>query len=206
MGTLSSLPGVPDDTFKGVAARWLAHPPTFKGSVVTLASIASFMKTLLMSDPFGFGDRLPYVDLKAPSDGKAIAITQRQLAFIVANSLMGNKVNGTAEGLSAALKRCSEAGKDTFLLSLLSLLAVNSVELSNGGTQLRDGTMLIGATPTAANTRWEQRLGNTTLTPPVVCGEGSARFGAPCNVPDFMSGGTPFQALTDIAGEPHDTC
>ena len=35
--------------------------------------------------------------------------------------------------LSAALGRCSKAGKDTFLLSLLSLLAVNSVELGGGG-------------------------------------------------------------------------
>jgi len=135
VGTLSTLPGVPDGTFKGVASRWLAHPPAFKGSAVTLADIATFMQKLLASDPFGTGDRLPYVDLKAPSDNKVVAISQRQLAFIVANSLMGNTVNGTAapEGLSAALGRCSKAGKDTFLLSLLSLLAVNSVELGGGG-------------------------------------------------------------------------
>ena len=127
---------MPDGTFKGVASRWLAHPPAFKGSAVTLADIASFMQKLLASDPFGTGDRLPYVDLKAPSDNKVVAISQRQLAFIVANSLMGNTVNGTAapEGLSAALGRCSKAGKDTFLLSLLSLLAVNSVELGGGGS------------------------------------------------------------------------
>lgn len=199
VGTLSSLPGVPDSTFKAVASRWLAHPPAFKGKVITLSKIAGFMEELLASDPFGMGDRLPYVDLKAPSDNKVVAISQRQLAFIVANSLMGNTVNGTAEGLSAALKRCSQAGKSTFLLSLLSLLAVNSVELSGDGV-LHDGTMLIGATPTSAPVSWKQSLSNTTLEPPVICGKGSSGLGAPCNVSDFMAGGTPFQALTDIAG------
>ena len=83
--------------------------------------------------------------------------------------------------------------------------------------------MLIGATPTSTPLPWKQSLSNTTLKPPVVCGKGGlgvsastsetpvslgcvltpialAGWQAPCDASDFMAGGTPFQALTDIAG------
>eukprot|EP01048_Picozoa_sp_COSAG05_P031655 COSAG05_NODE_11679_length_502_cov_1.148883_1_plen_78_part_00 len=62
--------------------------------------MAAFMQKLLVSNPFGTSDKAPYVDFKAPSQSKVVAITQRQLAFVVANALMGNSLAGTADGLT----------------------------------------------------------------------------------------------------------
>ena len=205
VGSLSTLPGVPDTAFKRVAAAWTASPPEFRGTPIALSEIGSFMEQLLSSDPFGMGDTCPYVDFKAPSQSKVVAVTQRQLAFVVANVLMGNKLNTTAatDGLSAAVARCSSRSPTTFLLSLLSLLAILSVELSRGGgsTALLDGTMLVAATPGVPNDAWKINLTTSTLKPPRVSVGGMAGSGsANSTLSDFMAGGTPFQALTDIAG------
>ena len=45
---------------------------------------------------------MPYVNFYPGSPGQAVAITQRQLAFIVVNTLMGNTVRG-GTGLHKAL-------------------------------------------------------------------------------------------------------
>jgi hypothetical protein len=160
VGSLSSLPGVPDAAYKPLAARWESTPPLFRGKSISLAQIGKFMQQVLLSDPFGLpGKKVPYVDFKAPSQSKVVGITQRQLAFIVTNSLMGNSLQGTADGLSAALKRCSVQDHHSILLSLLSLLAVLSDELSSGGGAevISNGTMLIAATPAMPSDAWKVR-------------------------------------------------
>merc|ERR1712190_522891 len=59
--------------------------------------------------------------------------------------------------------------------------------------------MLVAVTPKGVDMQsWRQKLNQHRLTPPTLClrqGQGTE-----CGLADFMSGGTPFQALTDIAG------
>jgi len=56
------------------------------------------------------------------------------------------------------------------------------------------GTSLVAATPRAKDESWRDRLLNSTMVAPRLCLPG----GEPCE--DFLSGGTTFQAVTDIAG------
>jgi len=190
----SRIPGIPQEAYQPVADHWSQSPPFFHGSPVMLPEIAEFVRALLGSDPFGTGDQVPFVDLRPPGEGKVVAITQRQLAFLVANAFMGNNIP-TGDGLSALLRRCSAKGKSGFLYALLSLLAVLSKELGPG----EQGRMLVAATPRAGDEGWRQRLTSTSLRRPTVCVR-QASGGLDCGLADFMGGGTPYQALTDIAG------
>jgi hypothetical protein len=159
------------------------------------------MRQLLASDPFGTRDMVPWMDFGGHGEGKVAVVTQRQLAFLVANVLMGNSISTEkGDGLSAALQRCSAKTPvpSSFIFSLLSLLAVLSQELAPG----QQGASLVAASPKALDkTRWKNVLKNNSLSnlaAPTLCVDG---FGAqPCGIADFMSGGTPFQAMTDIAG------
>jgi len=169
---------------------------------VKLTDVAGFMKELLSSDPFKTGAKVPYVDFSKRADGASIVITQRQLAFIVSNVLMGNKLKSAAlgeNGLSVALEKCTPKHKD-ILYSLMSFLAVLSVELADGG----DGTLLILTVPKNINGKasgsigWKDRFSNIVKSPNVCDKIGDKSSG--CNPDDFMTGGTNFQALTDIAG------
>mmetsp|Transcript_56090 Transcript_56090/g.175811 ORF Transcript_56090/g.175811 Transcript_56090/m.175811 type:complete len:684 (-) Transcript_56090:29-2080(-) len=190
----STIPSIQPEAYKPVADRWAQAPPYFRGTPVTLAGIADFVRALLSSDPFGLGDEVPFVDLRPPGEGKVVVISQRQLAFLVANALMGNTVPA-GNGLLALLQRCSAKGTTGFLYSLLSFLAVLSTELGPG----EQGRMLIGATPRAMDDGWRQRLTSSTLQTPTICVQ-QPGGGTDCGLPDFMSGGTSHQALTDIAG------
>lgn len=191
----STIPGIPEEAYRPVADRWAQSPPVFRGSPVLLAEVAEFVRALLASDPFGTGDSVPFVDFRPPGEGKVAAISQRQLAFLVANAFMGNTIPAS-DGLSVLLRRCSaKPGASGFLYSLLSFLAVLSKELGPGD----QGRMLVAATPRALDESWRQRLGSSILSPPTVC-EQAPGGGSSCGMADFMSGGTPFQALTDIAG------
>lgn len=106
VGNLDWMPGVNADAFAQLAAAWRERPPLLpSGRPATLPSIAKFLRDLLRSDPFGTGDEVPYVDLHQPT-GKVVAITQKQLAFLVANVLMGNDLPDS-NGLTAALRRCT---------------------------------------------------------------------------------------------------
>ena len=64
-------------------------------------------------------------------------LNQRQLAFVVINSLMGNELIGLETGLDAAIKRCNthsdvKSGLPPDMLhSLLAFLAILSKELKN---------------------------------------------------------------------------
>mmetsp|Transcript_2690 Transcript_2690/g.9023 ORF Transcript_2690/g.9023 Transcript_2690/m.9023 type:complete len:394 (+) Transcript_2690:72-1253(+) len=107
---------------------------------------------------------------------------------------MGNTVPA-GDGLSALLRRCSAKGVTGFLYSLLSFLAVLSKELGPG----EQGRMLVAATPRSADESWRQRLTSSVLNAPTVCVQ-QAGGGSDCGLADFMSGGTPHQALADIAG------
>jgi len=144
------------------------------------------------------------VDLSSTGKGgQVVAITQRQLAFLVANVMMGNHIP-MGDGLSAALRRCSGNQRPRGLLfSLLSLLAVLSRELK-GGSQ---GTMLIGTTPrttdrdgTASDAAWRSRLWSQLLRPPTLCAAPGSASSSRCGISDLLAGGTPYQALTDAAG------
>lgn len=108
VGDFSKLPGAHMADHM-VLEHWRAAPPTFRGKPVELSEVARFARELLESDPFGTGDKVPYVDFEGPGENKVVAITQRQLAFLVANSLMGNSIP-PGDGLEAALKRCSARG------------------------------------------------------------------------------------------------
>jgi len=198
----SSLPAIPPSHYGPVAAAWQASPPYFNGKPVTLYEVAQFAKALLLSNPFGLGRMVPRVNL---GDGgvKVVAVTQRQLAFVVANVLMGNSLPA-GDGLSAALLRCSaRPNAKAFIFSLLSFLAVLSQELADGS----QGTFLIAATPQSMSSAWRSRLAKV-LAEPTLCtstaGQSlscqTAGQGLSSGLSDFMSGGTPYQALTDIAG------
>jgi len=189
---LADLPAMPPRSFAKVAGHWRTSPPTFRGRPIGLDTIATFMKQLLVSNPFGTGSRVPYVDFHAkPRNEKVVAITQRQLAFVVANVLMGNNIP-MGNGLTATIKRCGSRGATSFIFSMLSLLAVLSQELQMGG----QGTMLIGATPRDKEDSWKNRLASHIVEAPKLCHQEG--YGQPCK--DFMAGGEPGQALTDIAG------
>lgn len=197
---LLSLGGVPKKAYDPVASHWRQHPPHFRGKPVSLEDIAKFMRQLLYSNPFGTDLDVPYLDFKSPGGGKTVAITQKQLAFLVANALMGNSIQ-RGEGLSAMLKRCSARPNTprAYLRSLLSLLAVLSQELADPQAQ---GTMIVAATPiqgVLGASGWRAGLGNQTLQEPTVCSEVPGQVPT-CSAQDFMEGGNRFQALTDIAG------
>jgi len=142
---------------------------------------------------------VPYLDFRAPGWGKTVAISQRQLAFLVANALMGNSIPA-GDGLSAMIRRCSKRKtQGSNLLSLLSLLAVLSQELTE--PNMAQGSILVAATPQQGppvKPDWRGLLTNRTLELPHVCTQVGQQ--TKCDLEDFMSGGTPFQALTDIAG------
>jgi hypothetical protein len=197
------VPGVPDGGAYGEAFNhWQGSPPLFHGRRVNIWDIAIFAKELLHSNPFGSGNMVPYVDFKGAGDGKVVMITQRQLAFLVVNVLLGNDIPGS-NGLTGALHHCSSnSGPNTGIVrSLLSFLAVLSQELHGG-----QGSMLIAATPRAASSGWKEQLekkANTSLTKVNTCLsgrlEGNSSEGCH-DLKDFMSGGNKNQALTDIAG------
>lgn len=192
----------------------------FKGSPVSLKSVADFMKELLSSDPFKMGDKVPYINFTDPNrDGQAIAISQRQLAFIVANVLMNNTLKSKRpNGLSDALERCATMSwKDkrvtdglAVMLSLFSFLGILSKELAGG----KDGTMLIAARPedlydkTPGSSGWKDRFSNIVKSPNICSKIGDVPSG--CSPDDFMTGGTNFQALADtpagyfLGGDPRD--
>jgi len=198
---LASLPGLPQSAYGPVYAHWKQSPPQFRGAIVRLEDLAMFMSQLLASDPFGTGDMVPWIDFGGNGEGKVAVVTQRQLAFLVANVLMGNSISHEkGDGLSAALKRCSAKNPvpSSFVFSLLSFLAVLSQEL----TPHQQGASLVAATPKALDkTAWKSVWKNSSLpslAAPTLCVDG---FGAKhCGLADFMAGGTPFQAMTDIAG------
>lgn len=185
-----------EDARTSVESQWKQRPPRFKGKQVKLEDIAGFVVELLSTNAFDSGPRIPWIDFTAPGDGKVVAITQRQLAYLVANALMGNTISGK-DGLSAALVRCSakRPAPQGYLFSLLSFLAVLSQELTNGS----QGRTLIAATPGGPSDAWKDKLADTKMSAPSMCA--SEAGGANCGLADFMSGGTEFQAVTDMAGE-----
>jgi len=181
-----------------VEGQWTQNPPQFKGSQIRLEDVADFVGKLLSSNPFGthHNSNVPWVDFNGPEEGKVAAITQRQLAFIVANSLMGNTIPAQ-DGLAAALRRCSskEPAPTGYLYSLLSFLAILRHELSDGS----QGKTLIGATPGAKTDKWKNMLKVHQMSEPTLCTQEAG--GESCGLKDFMAGGTDFQAVTDIAGD-----
>lgn len=107
VGDMHQLLGVNDDAYAKLVAFWNQAPPQLpSGGVATLDDVGDFMRSLLWGDPFGTGDQVPFVDLTAPANGKVVALTQRQFAYIVANVLMGNDIP-EGNGLTAALRRCA---------------------------------------------------------------------------------------------------
>lgn len=145
---LTSLPGAYGPTFSEVAKHWDAYPPRFRGRAVHLSDIAAFMAQLLASDPFGTGDKVPYIGLGIASAEKVIAITQRQLAFIVANVLMNNSLVG-GDGLSAALKKCTFPPTTTTTITTTETTTTVSTRTTNTAstastTRTMTGTDRIG--------------------------------------------------------------
>ena len=154
---LALLPERFRTAFEEAVENWQEESPEVAGAAVTLADVAEFMKGLLRTNPFSSGDagpaanyRQPWVDLAA-GRGAVVAVTQRHLAFVAANVLMGNGLEDSlgeplADGLSAALAGCAARaeGSPGFVYGLLSFLAVLSKELSAPGAH---GSFLVAATP-----------------------------------------------------------
>lgn len=187
---LQGVPGIPPSVFAPVAQHWRSYPPSFQGAPVPLSSIASFVKQLLVSDPFGLGGQVPYVAFHDKGAGQVVAISQKQLAFIVANVIMGNNI-AVGNGLSAAIHRCSARGAKAFVFSLLSLLAVLSQELASGA----EGSTLVAAVPGPKSDSWKTRLESHMVVQTAIHKQLGAAAGG-----DFMAGGVQGQAMTDIAG------
>lgn len=182
-----------------VTGQWSQNPPTFRGNQVKLHDIANFIADVLESDPFHAGDggrRVPWLDFNNVGEGKVVAITQRQLAFIVANAIMGNTIPAQ-DGLSVSLAKCAarDPSATAYLFSLLSLLAVLSQELQGG----EQGSLLIAATPRSVSWDWRGKAESHVMLRPEICEQEAG--GKPCGLKDFMTGGTEYQAVTDIAGD-----
>ncbi|CAE7594178.1 unnamed protein product [Symbiodinium natans] len=206
---VSWLASVPQDMWNQVRNKWMQSPPMFQGTPVTIQELANFMRATLRRDPFSTGgQKVPWIDLREGGAGgpvhsqqKAIIINHRQLAFLIINSLHGNKLEGIETGLDAALARCSGVNSapgltPDMLYSLLAYLAILSRELVGD----QDGTYLVGTTPGPANNQWLQQLAVGKMQPVTLCNH--ERLGAgTCGLSDFMAAGVPFQALTDIAGQ-----
>jgi len=205
---INHLSAIPQDLWMSIRNEWMRDPPKFKGKPVTLPELAGFMRDTLRRDPFWTGgQKVPWMDLRAGAGSKkqAVIINQRQLAFIVTNLLMDNNLMGVQTGLEAALHRCNKhsdlkAGLSPDMLhSLLALLATLSQELGN-----TDGNYLVGSTPGPADESWLEKVLGQHQAPkymiqPTLCNTAELKAGT-CGLKDFMAGGTPKQALTDIAG------
>lgn len=205
------LRAIPQDLWNSVRSQWIQSPPKFKGKPVTLPDLAGFMRETLRRDPFWTGgQKVPWLDLRgggsgASSQKQAVILNQRQLAFIVINLLMDNHLQGVRTGLDAAIQRCNKesdlkAGLSPDMLhAILAFLATLSQELGD-----TDGPYLVGTTPGAVNEAWlEKVLGQhkegKVMIEPKLCNTAKLQAGT-CGLRDFMAGGTPKQALTDIAG------
>mmetsp|Transcript_28619 Transcript_28619/g.64536 ORF Transcript_28619/g.64536 Transcript_28619/m.64536 type:complete len:615 (+) Transcript_28619:53-1897(+) len=206
--TVSHLDGVPQDMWNTIRQRWMASPPMFKGQPVSIQDLANFMRQTLQRDPFWVGgQRVPWINLREGGAGgpvhskkKAIAINQRQLAYVIINSLMGNKLQGVETGLDAAIQRCTDGEapggrSEDIIHSLLAYLAVLSKELGPN----EDGAYLVGTTPGPMTNAWLNEMQFHTMTKPTLCNHEKLEAGT-CGLPDFMAAGQPHQALTDIAG------
>jgi len=193
VGDLTTVPGIASEVYSVVAEKWKSSPPSFRGLPVKLSDIANFVQELLRDDPFNTDGKVPQIDFGG-SAGMVLAVTQRQLAFVVANALMNNTISG-GDGLTHAFSHCATQGYHDFIYPVLSFLAILSIELAGG----KDGTVLIATTPRNNDATWKERLVTNNVTPPTLCNRvGGASSG--CTPDDFMAGGTAFQALTDIAG------
>jgi len=163
--------------------------------------VAGFVVELLSQNPFDSEGKVPWIDFGSAGGGKVVALSQRQLAYLVANILVGNHIS-VRDGLSSMLSVCSQkqAGPkklvpQAYLMSLLSFLAVLSQELYDGD----QGRTLIAATPGSISDGWKNKLTTATLQPPTLCAKDAG--GSDCGLPDYMSGGTEFQAVTSMAKE-----
>lgn len=107
VGSFADLPGA-GPAAAMVLEHWRIHPPTFRGRTIFLNDVAQFAFRVLISDPFGTGDFVPYLGLDGAMQGKVVAVSQLQLAFIVTNVLLGNGLHGDT-GLEVALRWCGEA-------------------------------------------------------------------------------------------------
>jgi len=207
--TVSHLGAVPQGMWDKIRNKWMQSPPMFKGAPVTMQDLANFMRATLQRDPFSTGgQKVPWIDLREGGAGgpihsqrKAIIVNHRQLAFLIINSLIGNKLQGVETGLDAAIARCNDindapGASPDMLYSLVAYLAILSRELVGD----QDGTFLVGTTPGPVNNQWLQDLPARTMKLPTLCNH--ERLGAgTCGLSDFMAAGVPFQALTDIAGQ-----
>ncbi|CAK0864611.1 unnamed protein product [Prorocentrum cordatum] len=187
---LRELRGVAPWALEEVAARWRESPPALDGAPVGLEAVAAFMQQLLGEDPFGGGpERVPWMDFGLGAGGspaKAAAITHRQLAFVVANVLMGNDVEG-GNALSEALVRCTAAAE-------ARRAAGARGGLGYPGPQ-GHGSVLVAAAPREADGSWQRLVPGAVLREPGLCLQSE-----PSACVDFMAGGSAGQALTDIAG------
>ena len=156
------------------------------------SKLGSFVKSVLNWDsPFSeYGNKFPYINFNNDMrSGGYIALTQRHLAFICANTLFGNTLSMTNNSLSKVAADCTNTDQ---LFSWLSFLLVLSQELISGDF----GTLVImsrGVLTDDAFTALRNKAGqliNVNVT----------RYRESDTSPDFMSMGKPGQSLVDISG------
>eukprot|EP00392_Amoebophrya_sp_AT5.2_P012691 g12798.t1 len=144
---------------KKVGSEFFGGGIKFRGKTVTFESaVDNWAFSLLQEAGSIFGPHVkdtevPYVALNGPpGTAKAIAISQRQLAFIVANVVFGNDV-APGNGLGANWAHCMKGNEETAIFrSVLAFLGVLSVELetdTSNPTGSKQGATVIGARPVA---------------------------------------------------------
>eukprot|EP00392_Amoebophrya_sp_AT5.2_P012690 g12797.t1 len=126
----------------------------FRGKTVTFESaVDNWAYSLLQEAGSIFGphvkeNEVPHVAMNLAGIAKAIAISQRQLAFIVSNVVFGNDV-APGNGLGVNWSFCMKGkGETAIFRSVLAFLGVLSVELetdTSNPTGSKQGAILIGA-------------------------------------------------------------
>lgn len=121
--------------------------------------------------------------------GGYIALTQRHMAFICANTILGNSLNMPNNSLAKVSTDCKQTPQ---LFSWLSFLVILSLELTPGDF----GTLIIMSRGVLNTSAFNNLLSNAGTLIDV----NITRYRESDTYPDFMSMTTPGQTLVDISG------
>lgn len=221
--------GINTQSFNAIYAAWSKNPVHLDGKSITMEDLANFGRTLLSSNPFGADGGNKYVPhfMLTEKPPSYVALTQRQLAFITFNTVLGNVLNvpneackelsiGTGLGCEVAFCQKRAYAKSDLQQGavLFALLAVYSHELTVGN----DGSTIIAAQPTFSITgtdaiynRFITALNRTkSMSPLTICdyrlgvkrtiGSTPSTIEGCGNGQDFMAQSTISELLTDLTG------
>ena len=177
--------------FPNIATRYTTTY-NLLGSTTNLSKLGTFVKSLLTWDnPFSaYDNKFPYINFNTEMrSGGYIALTQRHIAFICANTILGNSLNTLNNSLAKVSTECSQTPQ---LFSWLSFLVILSLELTPGDF----GTLIIMSRGVLNTPTFNNLLSNAGTLIDV----NITRYRESDTSPDFMSMTTPGQTLVDISG------